>query len=171
MKPRRCQISAVIRKLSVATASILTAQTLSAPAALPAEPLAAAELAPGVTFEVLGISRINDDAVQLDFSVANESGEAVDLTGIGVMEQRSLSLYADTIELLDFVHKTAYGVGRARDCLCTKLDHREKLLPAGERAEFWAQYGAPPGGVDEIAVEIPGMPPILGVPIGERASP
>lgn len=127
-----------------------------------AEPLGRAELAPGVTFEVTKLARLpGHEIVELRFALANGSAETITVERLRIGTSASVS----DVQLVDFTNATVYKIGEAgSERLSSRYRDGGPVAP-GERREFWAWYKAPPAGVSKLAVMIPGMPPVLDLPL------
>ena len=134
-----------------------------APAEAPAGPVAAIELAPGISFEVVELRRMPDrNVMQLRFAVANRSTADTSLKDHGLTFNTQLR----DIHIVDFGGRRQYSIGSAARCLCSTFRESDGgVVRAGERREFWAWYGLPPAGARQMAIQIPDHPPITGVPL------
>lgn len=122
------------------------------------------QLAPGVTFTVTELRRVPEKGVmELKFVVANDTQNDVTLKGFGLAQDWAL----DHIAVIDFAGRKQYSIGQAAQCLCSTFRERDGgLVPAGERREFWAWYGLPPGtGTRQMAVQIPDQQPLTNIPL------
>ncbi|MCS6879444.1 MAG: hypothetical protein N2038_03815 [Geminicoccaceae bacterium] len=142
--------------------AIVLAAALAAAGPVGAQPLGRAELAPGVTFEVLRLAKLpGHEIVELRFAVANGSEHTVTLERLRI----GTSLTVSEVQLVDFANATVYKIGEAGvERLASRYRDGGPLAP-GERREFWAWYKAPPAGTTKLAVFVPGVPPVLDVPL------
>jgi hypothetical protein len=127
-----------------------------------AQPLGRAELAPGVTLEITRLAQLpGHGIVELRLAVANGSAETVTLERLRLGTTYALS----EVQLLDFANAAVYKIGEAgTDRLASRWRDGGPVAP-GERRELWAWYKAPPAGVAKLAVMVPGIPPVLDVPL------
>lgn len=145
---------------ATALAAALLAASWAAPAA--GEPLGRAELAPGVTFEVTRLAKLpGHEIVELRFAVANGSTDTVTLERLRIGTSASVS----DVQLLDLANATVHKIGEAGSERLSSRYREGGPVPPGERREFWAWYKAPPAGVGKLAVMIPGVPPLLDLPL------
>lgn len=142
-------------------APLLLAVLLGAPG-VRAEPLGKAELVPGVSLEITRLAILpGQPIVELRFAVANDSPETVTLERLRIGSSSSVS----EVQLLDFANATVFRIGEAgTERLSSRYREGGPLAP-GERREFWAWYKAPLPGVNKLAVMVPGVPPILDLPL------
>lgn len=118
---------------------------------------------PGVTVEIVELKRIEDKAVGLTYAVANDTDKSINLNALGIRTTHGSGHAAKLVGLVDFNNGKRYGVGTAKsNCLCSagRLD-----VPKRGKREFWAQFGAPPAGVEKITVIIGNVPPFYNVPM------
>jgi hypothetical protein len=119
--------------------------------------------APGVTFEIVELKRIDAKAVGLIYEVKNDTHKKINLNQFGVRGLMGTGFAAKLVGLVDFKNGKRYGVGSAgSNCLCSEGD---LTVPPGGDMKFWAQFAAPPADVDKIAVMIGNVPPFYDVPI------
>lgn len=130
-------------------------------AAQPAGP--AAELAPGVVFEVVELRRMPEKGfMQLRFAVNNTTGADTSLKQHGLAYDGFLR----DITVIDFGGKRQYTIGSAAQCLCSNFRERDGgVVRAGQRREFWAWYGLPAAGARQMGIQLPDVPPIMDVPL------
>lgn len=136
--------------------------------AAPAAPVAAQETAPaqltlrqGIILELEQLKRLaHENVVELRFKVINSSDQATSLKELGIGFAHQLG----QVSLIDFNARKKYGIGHAGNCLCSSFPSRDggTIAPNSERA-FWAWFK--PADQNVLAVEFPGFPPILGVPV------
>lgn len=141
-----------------------TATKVPAGAEQGAAPQTSVQLAPGVTFTVTELRRVPEKGVmELKFTVANDSQKDVTLKNFGLAQNWAI----DNIAVIDFAGRKQYAIGQAAQCLCSTFRERDGgLVPAGERREFWAWYGLPPGtGTRQMAVQIPDQQPLMNIPL------
>ncbi len=127
-----------------------------------AEPLGRTELAPGVAFEVTRLAKLpGHEIVELRFAVVNGSAEPVTLERLRIGTSASVS----DVQLVDFANATVHKIGEAgSERLASRYREGGPVAP-GERREFWAWYKAPPAGVGKLGVMVPGVPPLLDLPL------
>lgn len=148
------------RPLPLVLAAAVLAASWAAPAS--AEPLGRTELAPGVTFEVTRLAKLpGHEIVELRFAVANGSAETVTLQRLRIGTSASVS----DVQLVDFANARVYRIGDAGSERLSSVYRDGGPIAPGERLEFWAWYKAPPAGVGKLAVMIPGVPPLLDLPL------
>ncbi len=143
---------------------VLAAAVLAASWAAPAagEPLGRTELAPGVTFAVTRLAKLpGHEIVELRFAVAHGSPDTVTLERLRIGTSASVS----DVQLLDFANAAVHKIGEAGSDRLSSRYREGGPVPPGERREFWAWYKAPPAGVSKLAVMIPGVPPLLDLPL------
>ncbi len=159
MLAHRLAAGLVIAGLSYGAAAHAQGTGGTTPAAAPTGP--SVELAPGVTFEVIGLSRQADKGVmELKFAVANSSPADTTLKDFGL----AYNNYLKEISIIDFAGRKQYNIGMAGDCLCSTFrDGDGGVVRAGERREFWAWYGLPPAGAKQVAIKLPDQQPITNV--------
>jgi hypothetical protein len=150
--------SAIVLALAV---GLLVGSSLRAQAQPAA--IAAADLAPGIRFEVTQLRRMQDKGVtELRFAVQNGSDSDATLKELGLAYHYNLQ----NIFLIDLGAKKQYDIGQAAKCLCSTFkDGDGGLVHAGERREFWAWYGLLPGSAKQMAIQLEGQPPLMNIPV------
>ncbi|MFO1038858.1 MAG: hypothetical protein U1E45_18615 [Geminicoccaceae bacterium] len=122
------------------------------------------ELRPGVFFEVVELKRVRKDISGLTFEIDNTSPDTVTLAQLGISDNERR---VTDLKLIDFDNGKDYWIGDSGGaCLCTTFQDGGPVEP-GQKRRFWAWFGAPPAGVDKVAVFVPGSPPIFDVPLAK----
>lgn len=157
------KLSALAGMAFVAFAHPGWAQPQSAPSVETNAAPARAELAPGVTLEVVELRRLSDKGVmQLKFTVANQNQADTSLKDLGLAWNQSLK----DIPVIDFAAKRQYNIGQASTCLCSTFrDNDGGVIRSGQKREFWAWYGLPPAGAKQMAIQLPDQPPLTNIPL------
>lgn len=116
-----------------------------------------------VTLRVKEVRRLEDKGVmQLLFEVANTGGSDTSLMEHGI----ALAFGLGDIAIVDFGGRKQYKMGYANGCLCSSFPERDGgVVRAGGTEEFWAWFGLPDEGVTTVAVQFPGLQPIMNVPV------
>jgi len=105
-----------------------------------------------------------DGIVGLTFAIDNKSTETVTLAEIGISDNERR---VTDVKLIDFENGKDYWIGSTGgDCLCSIFDDGGPVEP-GQKKEFWVWFGAPPSGVDKLAIFVPGVPPMFDVALGK----
>jgi hypothetical protein len=117
----------------------------------------------GVLLSVKELRRLEDKGVmQLLFEIENSSEADTTLMAHGL----ALAFGLGDIAIIDFGGRKQYKMGYANGCLCSSFPDRDGgVVRAGETEEFWAWFGLPDAGVSTVAVQFPGLQPIMNVPV------
>lgn len=132
------------------------------------QPLAQGEITPGILIRVTRLERLSGySIVELRFDVVNNSDHPVTLDELR-MQATNGSRALGQIQLFD-PGGTTYFIGSVHATpLSSFWNQAEDQIGVGEKRSFWAWFGAPPAGVNRLALEVPGVPPILDIPLGRR---
>jgi hypothetical protein len=131
-------------------------------------PIATLEPLTDVKVEITSLARLpnHPEVVELRFDVVNQSQDAVSLRELGVA---GLNNYVAEPLLFDLADGKIYRVGGDGDrwSFSTALVEGGTSLRPGMRRGFWAWY-KPPVDATKIGIFMPGIPPVLDVPIAAR---
>ncbi len=131
------------------------------------EPLARLDLAvPGVVMEVLGLVRLaNHPVVELRFNLVNGAQRPVSLYDLGIASSDP-GLIGNLV-LLDLPNGTGYRIGQVSSRnLASLIPPPLYTMQAGDRRDgLWAWFGAPPAGVTRLALNVPGGPLAVDLPL------
>lgn len=125
----------------------------------------------GVVLEILGLRRVDDRLVQLDYAIINSSERLVSppahlhIAGLVDPGPRVVSHYvANQVYLVNPEDGARYDVSTlGGECLCSRVEFG---LRRGDTARLWGQYEVPPG-ISKLTVRVPGVPPFRDVPVTE----
>lgn len=129
-----------------------------------AAPIAATEgEASGTRIEVQDLKRQSGGTLMLRFTAINDSDQPVDTYPLFEAQEGGT---VDGVYLVDLAGKKKYEVVRdaEKHCLCSR---RIAKLEPNSRLNLWANFPAPPEGVDKIGVVVPHFIPMDDVPIGK----
>lgn len=164
----------LVTGLAAAACAGPPASTPAPPA--PDEPAALAEAAaavPGLTVRLLDVRRLSDAALEIRFALvrAREAAEPFVVTNEFAGAPADAGTVAD-VHAIDADGRRKYFVLRdaARRPSCS-TDIRP--LDPGDTRELWVRVAAPPADVESVAVQVPGVPTFLDVPVAaaERVGP
>jgi len=115
----------------------------------------------GVTLEIEHLKRLDrESVVELKFKIVNNTNRATSIKDLGIGFAHQLG----QIALIDFDARKKYGIGHAGNCLCSSFPDRDGgTVKAHSEREFWAWYR--PADQKAFAIEFPGFPPLMGVPV------
>lgn len=152
-----------MRIRSIVLGSMVGAWLASPWPSMAQQTLAKGELEPGVTLEVTKLQKLpTAEVVELRFDLVNDKAKDVDLKG------RGAGLYfLENIQLLDLDNAVAYLQGQTSGrTLASNFPAGDAgAVKAGERRSYWVWFKAPPPAVKKLALQLPGMPPIVDIPV------
>lgn len=121
------------------------------------------EIGSDLQIDIYSLKRIKDDILLLRLGATNNSSEVFDLGFL--MAETSDHLSGSNISLIDESSQQRYISYDQSDgkCFCSSL---EGGIQAGEKADLWVAYPAPPDDIDKMTVLTPITPPLLDITIG-----
>jgi hypothetical protein len=102
----------------------------------------------------------------MKFTLANNSQESANFGGHWLGDNTINSDYkaVGAVHLIDPVGKKKYFVIRDAEqkCVCSR---EVEPVKAGEKANLWAKFAAPPSDVQKVSIVVPHFTPMDDVPI------
>ena len=140
--------------------AFLMAMSLLVGAQAQDSPLVKQELRPAVLLEVTKLQQLpGKQIVELRFDVTNQSASVANLADLGLVNEG----WVNNVVLLDWKSAQVYSVGWFNSgqvrYFCSYVTGAGPIQP-GQRMDFWAWFGAPPAGVTNLALRVPGVPPV-----------
>jgi hypothetical protein len=149
------------------TVGSTAAPAAAAPAPAPAIPQALATAdgrTPGLRADVTELKRTSGETLTLRFTLVNESKQTINVADIADLLDLGGGYPVGGVHLIDPIGRKKYFVVRDSEnrCVCSEF----VALQAGERANHWAKFPAPPADVQRISIVLPTFSPMDDVPIG-----
>lgn len=121
-----------------------------------------------IRLEVLSMRRLAGGLVEARFRVTNV-GDGADLMPFASF-RRGSAYDVSGAAIIDLLGGRRYEVlaDSGTNCLCSTISIAATVPPGGS-ASYYARFGAPPEGTDEVDFELPGFPPV-SVPLGSGAA-
>jgi hypothetical protein len=116
---------------------------------------------PGVTVEMTSIEPASGNTLMLRFQYVNNGSDTVKIS-------HSVYNILQRIYYVDMTHNRRYGAARSTTGMATIIGTDRSgpvSLEPGQSASFWAEFPAPPAGVERINLHFPGAFPMENVPI------
>jgi hypothetical protein len=144
----------------------LAANAAPSPPSAPATPqaLATAEgRTPVLRAEVTELKRTSGGTLTMRFTLINDSKQPINVADITELLDLGASFPVGGVHLIDPVGRKKYFVARDSEnrCVCSEF----QALQAGQRANHWAKFPAPPDDVERLSVVLPTFSPMDDVPI------
>lgn len=119
---------------------------------------------PGLRADVIELKRTSGETLTLRFTLVNESKQIINVADIADLLDLGGGYPVGGVHLIDPVGRKKYFVVRDSEnrCVCSEF----AALQAGQRANHWAKFPAPPDDVQRISIVLPTFSPMDDVPIG-----